>query len=211
MKPMHLTLATATIAAAALGSQVVQAGQVTLDFESVTGFASINQFYAGGTDSAGAAGTNLGVSFGGDALGLVNDALGTYFENAPSPLGVMAPVGAAATLNAAFGFSGISFYYGSTAAVTAGVQVWSGLDGTGSLLASLDLLNNGQVGVCAANLCNFELLSVSTLPQLGRSVTFGNAASLAAFDNVSLVPEPSTLALLAGALAALAWRTRRRA
>jgi PEP-CTERM motif len=114
-------------------------------------------------------------------------------------------------LNYTRGFSAISLYYGATAAVAAGVQVWSGLDGTGSLLASLDLLNNGQVGSCAANVCRFDLVSLTTLPQAGRSVSFGNAAGLAAFDNISLtVPEPSTTLLLAGALGALAWRARRR-
>lgn len=176
-----------------------------IDFESVTGFESIGQFYNGG------AGPNLGVSFGGDALGLVNDELGPYFSNAPSPLGTMTPVGTDSTMNVASGFSSIAFQYSSLSAVAAGVQVWSGADGTGTLLASFDLLANATAGGCSsAPLCHFDAQSF-TLPVVGYSVSFGNAANAAVFDDIviSAVPEPGSAALLLlGAAGLLVLRRR---
>ena len=38
-------------------------------------YASISNFHNGGTDGEGASGTNYGISFGDDALGLSNDAV----------------------------------------------------------------------------------------------------------------------------------------
>lgn len=186
------------------------AGTLTLDFENVTSFASIDTFYAGGTDGAGNAGPALGVTFGLDALGLQNDALGPYFSGAPSPLGVMAPVGAASTLDMPEGFLGLSFYYSSLVAVTDAVEVWSGLGGTGTLLASLSLAANAQDGGCSGSpLCHFDLLT-TTLGGLAHSVTFGNAATAAVFDDVALaVPEPAGALLVALGLAGVAVRRRR--
>jgi hypothetical protein len=196
------------------------AGPVTLDFEGVTPFASIADYYNGGTDSAGVAGPAIaagqyGVSFGGDALALQNDALGPYFSNAPSPLGVMFPAGAQATLNSVggSGFAGtLSFYYSSAAAIANAVQLWTGLDGTGALLASFDLAGNAQQGGCSDSpYCNFSLLTGS-FAGIAHSVTFGGATGFAAFDNVSVnvVPEPATALLLALGLGGLAASRRRR-
>jgi hypothetical protein len=184
------------------------------DFESVTSFASISSFYNGGTDSAGATGPNLGLGFGGDALALANDALGPYFSNAPSPLGVMMVVGGNATLDVADGFvSGLRFAYSSTGALAGGVQVWSGLGGTGSLLASFDLGANAQAGGCSDSAyCHFDSL-FQAFNGTAYSVTFGNAANLALFDDVQVgaVPEPSSALLLALGLGGLAATRRRRA
>ena len=183
----------------------------TFDFEAVTSFASIADFYNGGTDSAGASGPNLGVSFGGDALGLANDST-TFFSNAPSPIGVMTPVGLDAALDAAAGFAGaVSFYYSSTAAIANAVQVWSGLDGTGTLLASFNLAANAQSGCTDSPLCHFDVAG-GAFTGVAHSLTFGNAADAAAFDNVTIamVPEPASSALMALGLAGVAAFARRR-
>lgn len=199
-------------AAALFAATPAFAADTLIDFEGVTSFASINTFYNGGTDSAGASGPAVGVSFGGDALGLRNDLLGPYFTNAPSPIGVMAPVGADSALNYAYGFTSVSFHYASSADVTGGVQVWSGLNGTGSLLGSFDLSNNATSGCSDSAFCHFDLLG-SAFASTAHSLTFGNAAYVAAFDNVALtpVPEPSTYALMAVGVAGLLLSRRRRA
>ncbi len=189
----------------------------TIDFDAVTSFESIADFYNGGTDSAGATGESLGISFGGDAIAVANDTANfpAYYLNAPSPLAVMTPVGADSALNAAAGLTGsVSFYYSAVSSVTNGVQVWSGLNGTGSLLASFDLVANDPAGGCndgKTDYCNFALVSGS-FTGTAESVTFGNATGVAAFDNVTVavIPEPATYAMMAAGLAGLALTVRRR-
>jgi hypothetical protein len=183
----------------------VMAQSVLIDFETPTSFASIDTHYAGGTDSAGVAGANLGVAFGGDALAVQNDALGPYFSNAPSLLGVMAPVGPDAFMNVAVGFTDLSFFYSSNTAVADAVKVWSGLNGTGTMLASLSLANNAQSGCNDSPFCRFDALS-TTWAGVALSVGFGDAAGVAGFDNVAItaVPEPTTSLLMALGLASLA-------
>ena len=186
---------------------------VLLDFETPTSFASIAEYYNGGTDSAGATGPALGVSFGLDALTVRNDdGVGPYFSNAPSPVGALAPVGAAATMNVAVGFvDRISFHYAATQFVVQGVNVYAGLDGTGDLLASFNLVGNAQRGCSDTPICRFDQLT-STFAGVAHSVTFGAAAGLAGFDNISItaVPEPQTYAMMLAGLLAVGFLLRRR-
>lgn len=188
------------------------AQSVLVTFETPTSFASINTHYAGGTDSAGVAGMNLGVSFGGDVLAVRNDFPSEpNFSNAPSAIGVMAPVGPDAFMNMAIGFTDLSFFYSSSAVVADGVKVWSGLGGTGTVLASLSLANNAQFLCSNAPYCRFDNVS-TTFSGVGRSVSFDGAVGVAGFDNVSFtpVPEPTTLVLMALGLAGVAGVARRR-
>ena len=205
-------LAVMSALAAPLFAALPAAAQsVLVTFETPSSFQSILTHYAGGTDQAGVAGANLGVSFGGDMLAVRNDDLGPYFSNAPSAIGVMAPVGPDAFMNVAVGFTSLNFFYSSSAAVVGGVKVWSGLDGTGTLLTSLSLLNNAQTGCNSAPYCRFDSLS-ATFSGVGRSVGFDGAAGVAGFDNVNItvVPEPTTLVLMALGLAVVAGVARRR-
>jgi hypothetical protein len=209
----HLEFAMKMIYAATLAlfaATPAFAADTLIDFETVTSFASIGEYYNGGADSAGAIGPALGVSFTGDALALAND-FETYFSHAPSPLGVLAPVGADATLNVALGFTdAISFWYSSSAFVSQ-INVWSGLGGTGEILASFNLVANATHGCSDSAYCRFDQLS-STFAGTAHSVSFGNAAGVAAFDDIRItaVPEPTTALMLSLGLAGL-FLSRRRA
>lgn len=186
------------LAAAALFAAPAYAGVITIDFEAAPSFASILNTYSA-----------VGVSFGPDAQGLANDALGPYFSNAPSNLGVMFVSGTDNAMNVAGGFYGIDFFYSSAADVQDGVQVWSGLDGTGTLLASFSLVNNANAGCSDTAYCHWDRLGAS-LNGTARSVTFAAGAQLAAFDNISVVPEPASALLAVLGLGILALRPRSR-
>ena len=176
------------LAAAALVAAPAFAGVITINFEAAASFASIGNTYA-----------SSGVTFGPDAQGLANDALGPYFSNAPSPLGVMFLSGISvpdAAMNVAGGFYGLSFFYSSALAVADAVQVWSGLNGTGDLITAYSLSDNATLGCTDTAYCRWDVLG-SSFNRVARSVTFGAGTQLAAFDNISVVPEPSS-ALLAG-------------
>jgi hypothetical protein len=182
--------------AAALMAGSAHASLVTLDFETPPSFQSIGSFY----------GPNI--TFGGDALAIQNDALGPYFSNAPSPIGVLAPVGPDATMNVGLGFTGsASFFYSANAASSVGV--WSGMNGSGTLLGTFSLANN--TGMCTdPAFCNWSLASVA-FGGVAHSITFGDAAGMG-FDNVSVnvVPLPAAGWLLAMGLGGFGFAARRR-
>lgn len=192
MKKLALSLAL-------LSSAPVFAGTITLDFETAPSFASVGNTYA-----------SAGVTFGQDLQGLTNDALGPYFSNAPSPVGVIFVSGGGdATMNVAGGFYAISFFYSSADVVADALQVWSDVGGTGTLLKSFSLESNATLGCTDTAYCNWSRLSAD-LNGTGRSVTFSSGAQLAAFDDITLVPEPSSV-LLAGLAMTALLVTRRRA
>ena len=203
-------------ALALLAAAPAFAQTVTLDFEGAAGYVNtIGDFYNGGTDGLGQSGPNYGVSFTDGAVALSNDDLGPYYAGAPSPLTVMYAFDSTATMNVAAGFTtGLSFSYSALQAGIGAVGIYSGLNGTGSLLASVNLLGNASTGCSSVAFCHFDLASVQ-FAGIGHSVTFAGNFGEVLYDNIGLtvaaVPEPSTYLLMALGVAAIGFAKRRRA
>jgi hypothetical protein len=173
-----------------------------LDFEFVGGPQNgqpIGDYYNGGTSggvSPAGRGPNHGVTFSSNALGLCRGNLGGAcsgnFAGAPSPNGVLFFLGGpAATMNVASGFStGFSFFY-SAAFEPGFVRVFDDVNGTGNVLATIDLAVTPftpGVGACAeyaaAIFCPFVPIGV-TFSGTARSVDFGGTGNQIAFDNIT--------------------------
>ena len=140
---------------------------VTLDFEGAGAYSFIDEYYNGGTNESGASGTNFGVSFGSAMLAVSNDADFTYHANAPTPGTIMSPtISEGALLNVASGFSGqASFFYSASLIEEQppmSVSVWSGLNGTGSMLATFTLASNATDGCAESGIpfCNWDLATL---------------------------------------------------
>ncbi|MFM9978839.1 MAG: PEPxxWA-CTERM sorting domain-containing protein [Sphingomonadaceae bacterium] len=210
-----LALAAASISAFAVPAQ---AAVITLDFEGLSDLEAVGNFYDGGM------GTNYGVSFSADALAIIDeDAGGTgNFANEPSASTVMFFLsGSTPILNYAAGFdTGFSFFYSSSTAAT--VSVYDGLDGTGNLLGSINLIaqfNDNCAGDPQGNYCNWTNIGVA-FGGTARSINFGGTPDETGFDNITFgsavaggaVPEPTTWAMMIGGFGAIggAMRMRRR-
>jgi len=118
----------------ATGSQA-KADEVVLTFEGLGNQVPIGNFYNGG------GGGSLGITFGADSLAIISrDAGGSgNFSNNPSGDTIAFFLsGPGDVMDVPAGFStGFSFFYSSSTAGS--VSVYSGLDGTGTLLETLNL------------------------------------------------------------------------
>lgn len=213
------------------------AGQAQiLNFEGVgpypNNFPFVQNFYNGGTSSAGMSGVNYGIEFSSNAQAICLNTPGVTCSNTSrgglgnpsSQLGALFFLSGAQTyMNRAQGFqNGFSFFY--TAINTGGsFDVWSGLGGTGDHLAALTLTTT--TSNCGsqynAGFCPFVAAGVS-FNGTAQSVTFSGVADQIVFDDVTFgssvpdelpdntVPEPITMTLLGTGLSALAIARRRR-
>lgn len=201
-----------------------QAATIVLDFEGVGNTAQVLNFYNGGTDGAGNSGTNYGINFNTDALGIIDsDAPGGSgnFGGEPSPSTVLFFLGgSAATMNVEAGFdTGFSFFY-SAINNPGFINVYDGLDGTGTILATLNLPTTPNNGAPDPNGQFSPFLPIGvTFAGTARSVDFGGTANQIGFDNITLgaaipggstaIPEPFTIVgTLIGSAAAFKMRKR---
>lgn len=188
----------------------------TLDFEGVGDRDVIGNYYNGGP------GVNHGVSFGGNALGIVDrDAGGSgNFANEPSGDTIMFYLeGGDTVMNVADGFdTAFSFYYSSNSfaetGVNAFVTLYDGLNGTGNVLGTIQLVDNIDDVIDNGDPTGeFDTWTAIGVHFAGtvRSVDFGGAANQVGFDDVTfgrIIPAPGAVAVLATAGLVAARRRR---
>ena len=190
--------------AALIAAPSANAAIITLDFEGIGNSNPIGNFYNGGL------GVNYGVEFVGNALGIVAAEAGGggNFTNAPSMPTIMFWLdGPATMMNVAAGFTdGFATYY-SSIAEPGSIGIYDGLNGTGNLLATLNL---AALGSQAGGIYDTWSLAGTSFAGTAHSAVFAGTANYIGFDNVTFgsnIPAPGALALLG--VASLVSRRRR--
>lgn len=201
-----------------IGTKPVAAEQVVLTFEGLKSGEAVNNYYAGGKGSQGTGpGPNYGITFTGPVVDGQNDAIAYIpakpFPNDPSPPTVLLlasefstiPPGQpiSAYMNVSPGFSGFLGLYYAAVDTDASVQIYSGINGTGTLLASMKLpFTSTTTGIFDPNEIDVSFSGVA------RSAVFSGGNQQAAFDDIRLTtPEPaSPVLLLIGGGCALIYR-----
>jgi hypothetical protein len=191
-----------------LAAYSAQANVITLTFEGLGDQTPVGNYYNGG------GGPNFGIQFGPDALSIISGCCGGSgnFSGSPTmPTILFFLTGPGDVMDVAAGFdTGFSFYY-SAINQPGVVDVWSGLDATGTLLASIQLpvTPSGGAPECTYGaFCPWFPVGV-TFSGTAMSVNFSGTANQIGFDNITLgsdtptpgVPEPSTITLLGLGLA----------
>jgi hypothetical protein len=180
---------TAALIASALYSETHAA--ITLSFEGLQNLEPILNYYNGGTGGFGSGpGPNYGVSFTADSLAVKSTTAGGTgsFSNNPSGSTIAFFLsGAGDTMDVKAGFdTGFSFFY--AAALAGSVGVFSGLDGTGTELASLSLPTTTSPYTV------WDPIGVA-FSGVAESVVFGGSANFIGFDDITLgsvTPEPAS-------------------
>ncbi len=221
---MNRTIRMLAFAAAIVlvGLKPVVAEQVLLTFEGLKNGEAVNNYYAGGNGSLGTGpGPNYGITFTGPVVDGQNDAIAyipkTAFPNDPSPPTVLLlaselsviPAGQpiSAYMNVSPGFSGSLGWYYAAIDSNATVQIYSGMNGSGTLLASKTLPFTSQtIGIFDPNEIDVSFSGVA------HSAVFSGGNQQVAFDDIRLtIPEPASPVLLViGGGCALVYRRFRR-
>lgn len=211
------------------------AAPIVLDFEGVnatypsTNYAFVEGFYDGSTSTDGTSGTDFGISFSSNAQAICLNTPGNICSNTSrgglgnpnSQQGALFFLSGSETfMNVAAGLdTGFSFF-DTVPFDPAFVNVYDGLNGTGTMLATLDLPTTPST--CDPSLGSFCPFVDAGVGFTGTalSVGFGGVANQVAFDDVTfgsvtpdpnVIPVPASLPLLAAALGGFAWLRRRAA
>jgi hypothetical protein len=219
----------ALIAATAAHASTV----MDLNFEGInstypsTDYAFIDNFYNGGMSSQGTTGPNFGVVFSSNAQAIcLNSSSASCSNTSKGGLGdpnsreggLFFLSGDATFMDIAAGFTtGFSLNYVSQN-TPGSVSVFSGLDGTGTLLGTLDLsVNAGSCPGFSAAFCPFSPIGVN-FAGIAKSIEFSGVANQIVFDDVTFgsstpggTPEPSTWVMMMLGLAGIGLVARRRA
>ena len=201
-------------ALAAISATPANATVVTLDFDGVANdeMAQVDGFYNGGTSGAGNVGIDYGIAFTPNAWTL------NFYIGANEPnLGIVLFVpGGPTAINYEAGFdTGLSFVYASM--MTGTVKIYDGLNGTGNLLATIDLASNYS---SPCGYCRWDEAGAS-FAGIAKSVDFSGGADFVAYDNMTFgrapasavpgaVPEPATWAMMIGGFATIGGSLRYR-
>jgi hypothetical protein len=185
-----------------------------MDFAGLQDQQQVGMFYDGG---GGANIPNFGVSFSSNFYGIHS----VYAPNRPgtgnfgpdptqtTAIFINGVTGSQATgyMNVSGGFtSGMNFFY--TAGFQETIKIWSGVNGTGTLLATLTLSPNDGSCSPAPAYCNWSNASL-TFSGVAKSVTFSGAANGIGISDITLgqsttaIPEPSSILLVGTGLAGL--------
>lgn len=200
-----------------------KATTTVLDFEGLQNLESILNFYDGGAGSLGSVGPDYNITFGSDALALIDaDAGGSgNFANEPSPDTIAFFLsGPGVVMNVLNGFTtGFSFWYTSYPAGS--VNVYDALDGGGNLLATVAFAGNYNLnctGDPSGDFCHWDPVGVA-FGGTAYSVSFLGSVNQTGFDNITMgsetpggvIPEPASVLLLGSGLAGIAGVLRKRA
>jgi hypothetical protein len=195
----------------------------------------IENYFLGGNDSLPSDGTGPSIGFGFSSNATVQkagDSANTgdgRFENNPSGQSEILAFAAynssgqlntgGSYMNFANGFSSVSFNYAlssNSSQFNGSADIWSGLNGTGTLLGSIALSATSAGNSCAVgtdSYCNWTGVSAAHFGGIAESVTFGatGTSDFAEFDGLQVTPVPLPAAawLLISAVAGIAGFARK--